>query len=305
MAPPRFLTGSTRAAPTREGGVQRVPVAAMIHDAHHREPQIPPRPDHAGHGVPRFRPVHRPRPLGTGRLLPLDHDGQHTAFLRSAAVVVRRRLLRQQEEVRDVARADEAEVGDVEGGDLADASVLGHSDHECIGEAEALPAVQFGVLVQQFGDAPQFVVPDRARAGRPSGELPERARPTCRTLTSPPQAGYLRLHEHPFLARVLAFAWPSPPSDAARTQVKAWVVPGCSPSCPRVLATVDRRRTQPTQPTRPTRPTRPLEALINQRFGHPQEYVTAVSPLLAFQLIRPCWKSDARPSSTAYSAVTG
>src|SRR5664280_3494250 len=53
------------------------------------------------------------------------------------------------------------------------------------------------------------------------------------------------------------------------------------------------------------RPTRPLEALINQRFGHPQEYVTAVSPLLAFQLIRPCWKSDARPSGTAYSAVTG
>src|SRR5664280_2350789 len=34
-------------------------------------------------------------------------------------------------------------------------------------------------------------------------------------------------------------------------------------------------------------------------------YVTAVSPLLAFQLIRPCWKSDARPSGTAYSLVTG
>src|SRR5664280_2077823 len=75
--------------------------------------------------------------------------------------------------------------------------------------------------------------------------------------------------------------------------------PGSYPSCPRVLETVDRRR------TRPTRPTRPLEALINPRLGRPQEYVTAVSPLLAFQLIRPCWKSDARPSATAYSLVTG
>src|SRR5664280_3890351 len=65
------------------------------------------------------------------------------------------------------------------------------------------------------------------------------------------------------------------------------------------------RRSSPHSTDSPARPARPLEALINQRFGRPQEYVTVVSPLLAFQLIRPCWKSDARPSATAYSLVTG
>src|SRR5664280_1937390 len=63
---------------------------------------------------------------------------------------------------------------------------------------------------------------------------------------------------------VIARGGSSPPSDAARTQVKAWVVP-------RVLARLARASWRPSiVDRRRTRPTRPLEALINPRLGHPR-----------------------------------